>query len=99
MLDEDDLRRRMASLRARDRRHVPSVDAVLCHTPPPRIRATRLLLGGGAAVCVIATLLVVSHRQSSLPSIDSIASWQAETDVLLAAAVTTSHGTIRVEDE
>lgn len=82
MMDER-LKHEFAQLRAHERTHTPSFNAVLARAPRKSRRARAWLAAGAVAAAVMAALLLWPRHIRDDVATPSITQWHAPTDVLL----------------
>ena len=88
MMDESELRRRFAQLRAADREHAPRFAQIYGRARARRnwratLRLRPLVIGVAAAVAIAAVWLTQARSFSPSAVTPTIATWRAPTDVLL----------------
>ena len=80
---DDDLKREFAALRAHERLHTLSFDAVLANAPAERRRTRKRWPIAVAAAAAFATVLLWPRHISNDAETLTITTWRAPTDALL----------------
>ena len=87
MIDESELRRRFARLRAADLDDTPSFADIAAlgrrHGSHGTLRVRRLVIGA-MGIAAVAVIWLAHARSHSSPTAPSIGTWRAPTDVLLS---------------